>query len=159
MAFALSGGSANNRTTLFMWIALNRHFRPREKLLINVELGIDVPEDCVSTPRGSFSCLDNHIVGLFAVDWQLYVYIDGRATWVMGDNVRAEHHKLDDRSEITLRVDSRRYRMTYRPPEPVDSLIGIPETEEDVDFGLRLSNILNSEKDRTHFIERCTNHT
>ena len=144
-----------------MWITLNCFECAREKLLVDVDLESKLTEDCVSLPRGLYACLDRHHVGLFALDWQLYLYINHkavRATRVEGHSVRAAHRKIGDQSELILDLGSASYTMTYSPPPPVDTFT-YSEVEEDVDFGLWLVNFLGSEERRRIAIENWTNHT
>lgn len=98
-------------------------------------------------PQGIYCNLDGQCVGLFVVGEKLFLYLNGLASEVCEQCATASLHQDGPLRQLKLLVGGSVTTITYTPPSPVSTQF-YSEDEEDADFGLWLTNVLNSDERR-----------
>jgi hypothetical protein len=105
-------------------------------------------------PCGTYGEIGGHGVGLFVAGAQPCLVIDGQAfDWDLHQSRVSWQQQGEKRTLeiIDIRPNGIEFRVNYIVTDvPVN--ISWPETEEDVDFGLWLSNVINSPERRQALI-------
>jgi hypothetical protein len=98
-----------------------------------------------STDRASgfYAHLDKDLVGLFVINGRLYICLNNIVHEV-SPKTTAEYSRNGDQREICLNLDQDKIVIAYTNSREPVSTVFYSEEEEDVDFGLWLSNVLNS---------------
>lgn len=102
-------------------------------------------------PCGMYADIGGHCLGLFGAGGKLCMQIDGRAFDVDPASIRVAWQQRGRSNHLDI-IDSRpkgiEFHVDYSVTAvPVD--VSWPETEEDVDFGLWLFNVINSDERRS----------
>lgn len=103
-------------------------------------------------PQGIYCNLDGHCIGLFVLRGKLFLYLDGGASEVCEQAVTASLHHDRLHCRLKLALDGSITTVVYAPHSSVSTQF-YSEDEEDADFGLWLTNVLNSELRRTTFVD------
>ena len=99
---------------------------------------------------GLYCKLDEECVGLFSFGGELFVYLNGAIRKVDNDTKAAFFQDGDSR-QFELDLGSGKHVISYtNTMRPVSTQFW-SESEEDADFGLWCSNVLNSEERRSIF--------
>jgi hypothetical protein len=109
--------------------------------------------DTQNQTRGVYCQLGNDGVGLFAIDENLFIFLNGRVRAVRGDETVASYSQKGDLRELSLRVGSENQLLVYTNTRRPISTQFYSEDEEDADFGLWLHNVLSSVERRRIFVK------
>jgi len=102
---------------------------------------------------GFYDILNNVTIGLFVVDRKIYLYNEG-VTIECRPDVIVEHSKEGDSRRLVIKWGGDTLDLAYKVDAVQVSYL-YSEDEEDVDFGLWISNILNNEERREIFIDNA----
>ena len=96
--------------------------------------------------------MGDSIAGLLVYNGLLYILYDGRTTSVFPGEVFSTFHQDGERRVVHIVTRQRTFNITYiNLLEPVSTMY-YSEDQEDVDFGLWLNNILNSQERQSNLI-------
>jgi hypothetical protein len=104
-------------------------------------------------PRGIYSKLGDDAVGLFVVNKNLYLYLNGLAGEVRGERITTSFHSEGEDRKLSIMIDQSVKTIAYKNSELPVSTQFYSEDEEDADFGLWLTNVLRSEERREIVIQ------
>jgi hypothetical protein len=122
-----------------------------------VEVAFDPPASgndlrSAHQPQGIYCDLDGHCVGLFVVGEKLFLYLNGLASEVGEQRATASLHQDGLLHQLKLIVGGSVTTVVYDNPRSPVSTQFYSEDEEDADFGLWLTNVLNSDLRRKTFL-------
>ncbi len=104
-------------------------------------------------PQGIYSKLGDDAVGLFVVDKELYILLNGLASEVRGKRITTSFHSEGENRKLSIAIGQSVKTIAYNNSELPVSTQFYSEDEEDADFGLWLTNVLNSEERREIVIQ------
>ena len=104
-------------------------------------------------PQGIYSILGDDTVGLFVIDKILYIYMNGNASEVRGNQITASFHSDGENRWLNITIRQSVNTIAYKNSEAPISTQFYSEDEEDADFGLWLTNVLGSEERREIVIQ------
>ncbi|WP_088256001.1 hypothetical protein [Fimbriiglobus ruber] len=104
-------------------------------------------------PQGICSKLGDDAVGLFVVSKKLYIYLNGLASEVRGKRITASFHSEGENRKLNIAIGQSVKTIAYNNSELPVSTQFYSEDEEDADFGLWLTNVLNSDERRDIVIQ------
>jgi hypothetical protein len=142
-----------------MSITLQDYFWASERAVTAAFVG-STPRDFdkeSAIARGFYSELAGHCVGLFVVQRQLFVLIDGEAMEVKGRHTSATFQQTGGSSSLRIHCGGRDWRINYVNTGVALSSLTYTAEEEDANFGLWMANVINSDERRQVFIENWPN--
>jgi hypothetical protein len=116
------------------------------------------PSSSASEPQGVCCLLGGNCIGLFVLDDRLFLYLNGRASEVIGRRVSASLQKEGAMHRLELTIDGVNQRIDYKQDQTPVSTQFYSEDEEDADYGLWLTNILASQERRELFVQSWRTH-
>jgi hypothetical protein len=134
-----------------MKLTLRNFFRVNELMDIDCHSeGLDAESFRGAATVGLYSRLRDVTVGLFACGGRLFVWLDGEIMGV-NDGLAVAHAASGSEAKLIVRCGQESYSIEYARGFPV-STIYYSEDDEDADFGLWISNVLNSEERKQIFL-------
>lgn len=117
-----------------------------------VEVAFDPPASSehqlsAHQPQGISCTLNGHCVGLFVAGEKLFLYLNGHASEVREPRALASLRRDGELRQLKLAMGGSMTTIDYIPGSPISTPFHT-EDEEDADFGLWLTNVLDSDHRR-----------
>lgn len=149
-----------NRLPAIVKISL-KAFQSNRRSLIDIESTAhpespDVTLGTSDLAHGQYSDLGEHRLAMYAEGENLFLVIDGKSIPV-SESVSATHTRQGTTCELQIRLADTTFKIEY---ENQDTPVETPyysESDEDADFGLWLSNVLNSAERKHNILEGWKN--
>lgn len=106
----------------------------------------------VHQPQGIYYDLGGHRVGLFVAEEKLFLFLNGLASEVGGQEVTASLRRDGEHRQLKMTMGGSVTTIDYIPGSPISTPFHTDD-EEDADFGLWLTNVLNSDLRRNIFLQ------
>ena len=125
---------------------------------VAVEVAFDPPDSSghllsAHQPQGIYCNLGSDCVGLFVAWEKLFLYLNGLAIEVREQRVAASLHQDGVLYQLKLTVGGSATTVVYNDARLPVSTQFYSEDEEDSDFGLWLTNVLDSDLRRNTFLQ------
>lgn len=118
---------------------------------IRIDVNVDWMISSYETELGLYDNLGSDCLGLYALRCELYLYING-SSFRISDGLTVSRVTFGREKKLNILDNQIYYEVTYHCDRSPVSTPYYSEVEENVDFGLWMSNVLNSEDRKKRFL-------